>query len=84
MDLTYASTKQLDQMEEIAKELLEVLHNTKQHEGLINGQLELLITEVVNERQARLTDATHQTNNAGKQLPNWDNDGGSSDDDLKT
>jgi hypothetical protein len=78
MDLAYATTKQLEQMQQTAQELLEVLKNAKLDDELMSNQLESLLTEVGNERQARLTDATHQTNNAGKQLPNWDNEGGSS------
>jgi hypothetical protein len=77
MDLAYATTKQLEQMQQTAQELLEVLKNAKLDDKLMSNQLESLITEVGNERQARLTDATHQANNAGKQLPNWDNEGGS-------
>jgi hypothetical protein len=67
MDLAYATTKQLEQMQQTAQELLEVLKSAKLDDELMSNQLESLLTEVVNERQARLTDATHQANNAGKQ-----------------
>jgi hypothetical protein len=77
MDLKDVTVKQLDQMEQLAKELLEALLAANLDSGSITTHLEGVIADVAAEKQRRGA-------NALKQLPNWDNEGGSDNGNLKT
>jgi hypothetical protein len=54
MDFTAVTNKQIEQIEQNATDLLALLSKTDLDSTLFREQLTILLTEVANERQARL------------------------------
>jgi hypothetical protein len=78
MDFRGVTSRQIEQIEQNATDLLALLRTTDLDNTLFREQLAMLVAEVAIERQSRLDKTAIQEDNVLKQLPNWDNEGGSS------
>ena len=77
MNFAAAQNKHLTHIEQTAKELLAILKADNLGDEVIGAQLEALISAAAAEQLLRVEAASRQVDNASKQLPTWDDEGGS-------
>ena len=77
MNLEAVQTKHLNQIEDLAKQLLLVLSNSEWDDHALSQELTVLAIESSNERQLRSkSDADQQAKDASSRLNTWENEDG--------